>query len=250
MTTWTSPKIEILGLYSFSASSEDYARFIQERIALEDPAAPCDQLEVRWQRLARGNTSDPFTAEGRMCLESEYLELMDEAVLVEVLVSNPDANFTICDFVQPNPSTSHHYWQAAWNPKFLTPDGETLIEVESEFKCPDVAEFRIVFVIHYWIPGARSIPATGRLNSRPSSPFPSGCGAWRRTGRRIKGMKRACLRDGAGFAPGIEAGAGRAGARNGRRKGPPPGYAAPVESGNSRTTPVRQSRLIGEASRA
>ena len=68
---------------------------------------------------------------------------MDDAALLEVTVTNPDARFRIDDFIQADPSQPEDRWQVAWDETFLTSDGETAIDIDCRRK---TTEFEAVFV--------------------------------------------------------------------------------------------------------
>ena len=107
-----------------------------------------------------------------MRVERELHDLMAEAVVVEALVSHADANFDIGAFVQPDPSQREGRWQVAWNEKFLTVDGETLHEKQTWGEAPDIEQFRIVFVIHFWKPNLPLHSSYGELALPPIQPLP------------------------------------------------------------------------------
>src|SRR5215207_3955423 len=148
-----SPSLKVIGLYSPSADKEAYSRFIREQIAFHDPANFSVEQKAVFRRLGRGDSLDPFTDEDRKKWEDRLRRLMDSAAILEVLVSNPDKNFRIGAFVQSNPSQAESLWQVAWNEKFLTSDGEKLLEPDRKRRLPDSKQYRVVFVIHLWKSG-------------------------------------------------------------------------------------------------
>jgi hypothetical protein len=150
MTEQKTSPIKVLGFYSLSAASDQYARFIRETIAFHDPANFSEEQKALFRRLGRGDALEPFTDEDRKDWEDHLRHHMTDAAVFEVLVTNSDATFDIGEFVQPDPSQSKDFWQVAWNEKFLTPDGEEVLLVPRGRKLPEVEQFRVVFVIHFW----------------------------------------------------------------------------------------------------
>ncbi|HEY0469453.1 MAG TPA: hypothetical protein VGC79_34930, partial [Polyangiaceae bacterium] len=144
------PSLEVIGFYSFSSDAAAYIRFIQNEIVSRDPANFSEDDKALFRRLGRGDSLHPFTDEDRKESEEQLRFHMDQAAVFEVTVTNSDASFDIGKFVQPNPSQSENFWQVAWNEKFLTPDGDTLIKLERAQKLPDASRYRVVFVIHFW----------------------------------------------------------------------------------------------------
>ena len=97
---------------------------------------------------------------------------MDKAAVFEVMVTNPDASFDVGKFTQPDPAKPEDFWQVAWNEKFLTPDGEMLIALKRAQKLPDVSQYRVVFVIHYWQPNQLLRSSYGELALPVQQPLP------------------------------------------------------------------------------
>lgn len=167
-----SPRIEVIGLYSFIANQSDYSRFIQEQVAFRDPANLDEREKALFGGLGRGDSLRPFTDEDRLKVEKEYHDLMAEAVVVEALVSHADASFNVDAFVQQDPSQPEGRWQVAWNEKFLTVDGETLHDKQTLGEAPDEEQFRVVFVIHFWRPHLPLHSSYGELALPPIQPLP------------------------------------------------------------------------------
>jgi hypothetical protein len=155
-----SPSLRVVGFYSFNADATAYSRFIQNEIASSDPANFSEDVKEKLRRL--GRDPQPYTDEDRQ--EEENLRFhMDNAAVFEVMVTNPDVNFDIGKFVQPDPAQSENFWQMAWNEKFLTPDGETPIDLNRTQKLPDASQYRVVFVIHFWKPNLPLRSSYGEL---------------------------------------------------------------------------------------
>jgi hypothetical protein len=162
--------LEVIGLYSLSMDREAYSRFIKDQIAANDPANFSEDVKEKLRRL--GHNPQPYTAEDRQEDEKDLRFHMDKAAVIEVMVTNPDANFDVGKFIQPDPAKSENFWQVAWNEKFLTPDGETLIELGRTQKLPTASRYRIVFVIHFWNPDLPLRSSYGELALPSIKPLP------------------------------------------------------------------------------
>lgn len=172
MNTDKSPSLKVVGLYSLSADKEAYSRFIRETITFHDPANFSEEQKALFRRLGRGDSLHPFTDDDRKEWEDHLRSHMDEAAVLEVLVTNPDASFDIGKFFQPDPAQSENLWQAAWNEKFLTPDGETLINLDRTQELPNASQYRVVFVIHFWKPDQPLRSSYGELALPAQQPLP------------------------------------------------------------------------------
>lgn len=172
MTEAKSPSLEVLGLYSFSAATERYARFIEEEIDSLDPANFSEDEKALFRRLGRGADLQPFTDEDRREREDELHFHMVDAAVLEVLVSHADARLNIGEFLQPDPSQKENFWQVAWNEKFLTADGETSLEIPLSAKLPEASSYRVVFVIHFWKPDQPLRSSYGELPLPAVQPLP------------------------------------------------------------------------------
>ncbi|WP_279688085.1 hypothetical protein [Bradyrhizobium sp. SSUT77] len=127
------PSLSILGIYSFSADKAAYARFIRGLIDSHDP--PSFSEEVKTILRGRGDEIVPLTDVERQEWEGNLRLYMDSAAVLEVLVTNPDSRFNIGDFAQVDPRTPRDHEEMAWNETFLTADGETVIETDSDKGC-------------------------------------------------------------------------------------------------------------------
>lgn len=145
-----SPSLQVIGFYSLSGDAAAYARFIKNEIASLDPANFSEDIKALFRRLGRADDLRPFTDKDRREREDRLRHHMDDAALFEVMVTKSDATFNVGKFIQPNPRQTEDFWQVAWNEKFLTPDGETLIEPGQTQKLTDLTQYRVVFVIHFW----------------------------------------------------------------------------------------------------
>jgi hypothetical protein len=122
-----APRIEVVGVYLPSADRESLEAFIAQRCAI---------------------FSD-FSAERFAEIEAEFRDSLNQAALVEVIVSNPDSSFQVGDFTQPDPNVNKEQWQVAWCETFLSPDGEARLECEP-YTTPSLPSYRVAFYIHYW----------------------------------------------------------------------------------------------------
>ena len=167
-----SPSIYVLGFYSLSAASDQYSRFIDRTIAFHDPANFSEDEKALFHRLGRADALRAFTDEDRREWEDHLRQYMSDAAVFEVLVSYPDATFDIGQFVQPDLAQPESHWQVAWNEKFLTVDGEKLLEVGRGQKLPNAQQFRVVFVIHSWKLNLPLRSSYGQLSLPPIQPLP------------------------------------------------------------------------------
>jgi hypothetical protein len=165
-----APSLKVIGLYSLSMDREAYSRFIKDQIAANDPASFSEDVKEKLRRF--GRDPQPYTAQDRQEDERNLRFHMDKAAAFEVMVTNPDANFNVGKFIQPDPTKSENFWQVAWNEKFLTPDGETLIELNRTQKLPTASQYRIVFVIHFWKPNQPLRSSYGELALPSIQPLP------------------------------------------------------------------------------
>jgi hypothetical protein len=178
-----SPSFKVVGFYSLSADKAAYSRFIQSEIDSYDPANFSEETKEKLRRL--GRDPQPYTDEDRREEEEELRSYMDDAAAFEVMVTKPDASFDIGKFVQPEPSLSEGFWQVASNERFLTPDGETLINLDRAQKLPDAPQYRIVFVIHFWKAGLPLRYSDEELVLPTQQPLPDRL--WRLAPYRIPG---------------------------------------------------------------
>jgi hypothetical protein len=144
-----SPPLKVVGIYSLSADWAAYSSFLRQEIDSRDVMNFTDELKEFLRQHGRGDEIRPLSAEDRQAWERYLRSYTDDVAIVEVLVTNPDAAFNISEFVQPDPLRPENNWEVAWNEKFLTPDGETVIG-EYPCKLPDMLQYRVVFAIHSW----------------------------------------------------------------------------------------------------
>lgn len=166
-----SPPLKVIGIYSLSADWAAYSRFLRQEIDDRDASKFPDELKEFLRQVGRGDEIRPLTAEDRQEWEEYLRSYMDDVAIIEVLVTDPDVAFKVVEFVQPDPSFPENNWQVAWNEKFLTPDGETVI---GEYLCdlPDMLQYRVVFAIHSWKPDLPLRSSYGELALPKIEPLP------------------------------------------------------------------------------
>jgi hypothetical protein len=163
-----SPTLRVIGLCSLSADKTAYARFLREAVDSYDPTNFSEDTKAFLRQVGRGDEIRPLTDEDRQDWEDHLRHHMDDAAMIEVLVSNPDTKFDVGGFIQPNPSQGENFWQVAWNEKFLTPDGEKLLELDRKSKLPDTKQYRVVF----WKPNQPLRSSYGELTLPSIQPLP------------------------------------------------------------------------------
>lgn len=171
MTASKSPLLTVIGIYSLSADWTAYSRFLRQEIDSRDATSFPDDLKEFLRRYGRGDEIRPLTVEDRQEWEQYLRSYMDDVAMIEVLVTDSDAAFNISGFVQPDPLRSENDWQVAWNEKFLTADGETVIG-EYPCKLPDALQYRVVFAIHSWNPDLPLGSSYGDLVLPAMEPLP------------------------------------------------------------------------------
>ena len=166
------PSLNILGVYSFSADKATYARFIRELIDSHDPPNFSEEVKGILRLGGRGDEMVPLTPEERQDLESELRFYMDDAAVLEVLVKNPDPQFNPHDFAQIDPANPKDHSEMTWNEMFLAADGETEIRTDYRQRLPAAKQYRVVFVIHRWMPSLPLLSSYGELQAPPVQPLP------------------------------------------------------------------------------
>jgi hypothetical protein len=172
LTADKPPSLTILGVYSFSADKTAYVRFIQELIDSYDPPNFSEEVKSLLRKAGRGDEIVPLTDEDRREWEDNLRRCMGDAVVLEVLVANPDARFNPHDFVQIDPSNPKDHAEMAWNETFLTADGETVIDTDYKQRLPAANQYRVVFVIHRWESRLPLDSSYGELHPPAVQPLP------------------------------------------------------------------------------
>lgn len=140
-STLVTPEIQIIGIYAPCEDRERCELFIQDWLA--------ELCDLPRKRLAE--------------LEKQLRTLLQEVVLVEVLVSNPDERFSIDNFLQPDASTPKETWQAAWQEAFLSARGDEPADLGAN-RIPSSSCFRVAFYIHFWRPSLGLATSYGHLS--------------------------------------------------------------------------------------
>jgi hypothetical protein len=167
------PSIKVIGLYSPSASKIEYERFIKSYLDRLNPVNFDEKTRAVFQNLGRGADLKPLRKERLEEIENELRQNLANAVFVEALVRNPDDQFDVADFSQPDPAVAEGLSQVAWNEVYLSEDGETALSHESMPRVPASPVFRIVFVLHFWKPHLPLASSYGKLECPPIAPLPA-----------------------------------------------------------------------------
>jgi len=161
-----SPSIRVIGVYIPTLDRARYDAFVQEQVDRQNPINFSTELKAFLGRVGRESEvvalSEEELAERREYFEQEFSGVAQ----IEVLVENPDELFNVADFQQIDPSVPSNRWQVAWNEKFLTADGHTVVG-----KVPPRA-YRIVFFIHLWRDDLGLNSTYGPLALVPPTPIP------------------------------------------------------------------------------
>lgn len=97
---------------------------------------------------------------------------LESVVLVETLLKACDERFDVCDFTQERDGAPRSTWQAAWNHRYLTADGETLLETQG-FDVPRLKTFRCAFFLHFYQPAKTLRTSYGECNCPPVEDMPA-----------------------------------------------------------------------------
>ena len=74
---------------------------------------------------------------------------MNSIVLIELLVLNRDARFSVDHFLDEQPNLPSPHAQAAWSEVFLTPDGRSIFPTKWR-EVPTSSDLRLAFFVHFW----------------------------------------------------------------------------------------------------
>jgi len=144
------PIVEVVGVYSPSASRAEYEAFLSAEITSRNPINFSEETKALLTRVGRANEIVELSAEDLAEIRDDLERDLASAALVEVLVTKPDGKFSIGAFVQPNPALPVGHWQVAWCEKFLTADGAASLGEYAFNELPTEAQYRVVFYIHDW----------------------------------------------------------------------------------------------------
>lgn len=134
------PKIEVLGVYRLDITEE----MLREQHSILYGYAKTPDLLSKTRRECR--------------------ELLESAVLIEVLVSNRDKRFHAGDI--------HTFWgQHAYAEAYLAIDGESLL-VERWADMPDVDPLRVAFCIYEWDANCSLLTVYGEVHCPAPQPMP------------------------------------------------------------------------------
>ncbi len=96
---------------------------------------------------------------------------LKSVVLIELLVSNPDEQFSLRDFTQPQHGVPEDSWQAAYNETYLTLDGESVIKTKFN-DLPTEDCYRCAFFLHFYNDQAPLRTSYGDLECPDPEPMP------------------------------------------------------------------------------
>jgi hypothetical protein len=122
----SKPSIEVLGIYRIQVTESLFE----------------EQFEILY--------SFEMDVEERREAERACREQLDSTVLVELIVTNPDKQFDVGAFTQPDPGLPKENWQAPYLETFLSLDGESLADENDAAPLKD--KLRVAFFMHCWQP--------------------------------------------------------------------------------------------------
>ena len=149
--TVPAPKLRVLGVYSSKAAWPEYNAFLNREVASQNPINFSEETKAFLKRVGRGNEIVELSPEELLERRNDLDRELSTAVLVEILVENPDSNFTLGAFTQQRNNVPSGQWQVAWCEKFLATDGERLLGEYSYNEVPTDQSFRVVFYVHNWV---------------------------------------------------------------------------------------------------
>jgi len=144
------PIIEVVGVYSPSASRAEYEAFLAAQVASRNPINFSDETKAFLSRVGRADEIVDLHADELAEIREDLERELGGAALVETLVTEPDSQFSIAAFVQPNPALPAGQWQVAWCEKYLTADGTTSLGDFAFNERPSESQYRVAFYIHDW----------------------------------------------------------------------------------------------------
>ncbi|WP_140637458.1 hypothetical protein [Methylibium rhizosphaerae] len=165
--------VSVIGVYSPKANRSEYEAYLAKEVAARNPINFSDETKAFLARVGRSAEIVDLSPDELGEIRKELDRELSGAVLIEVLVSNPDSSFSIGSFVQPNPVLPSGQWQVAWCEKFLTPDGAALLGDFAFNKVPTEKRYRVAFYIHDWKQERGLNGPYGPLPLPPIEPMPS-----------------------------------------------------------------------------
>lgn len=129
------------------------------------------QLPVT-EELVRSQAELLFGANLSIGQREQARRQLECTVLVEVLVSDAEADLNVMDFVQENPRLPPTDWQAAWAEAFLSADGQRLLVKRWAPLPQNHTTFRVAFFIHEWQAGGRLVTSYGNVPGAQPGPMP------------------------------------------------------------------------------
>jgi hypothetical protein len=97
--------------------------------------------------------------------KGHVIEEITSAVLVELLVANPDQHFDLSDFHQTGSD------QSPYDEVYLTEDGQSVLS-GSSVDVPKAEVFRVAFFLHYFEPDKPLITSYGEVEFPPVQEMP------------------------------------------------------------------------------
>jgi hypothetical protein len=138
----TQPNIQGLAVYRIKVTSD----LLEEGM----------EVKYGWQRLSE---SEREKAKGQL------IEEISSAVLIELLVTNPDDRFNLSDIHQPGSD------QAAYDEVYLSEDGRSVIPTRY-FEIPKGEVVRVGFYLHSFDPDKPLVTSYGVIELPPVQDMP------------------------------------------------------------------------------
>lgn len=146
----TQARVTLIGVYVPTLDAARYRAFVDEEVSRQNPINFSAELKDFLKRVGRETEIVALLPE-ELEERREYFEQEFSGVAqIEVLIEDPDDNFSVGDFQQVNLSIPSSRWQVAWGEKFLTADGSVLLGEYGFNNLPVERSYRVVFFIHDW----------------------------------------------------------------------------------------------------
>ena len=166
------PSVRILGVYSPIGNASEYAAFVELEVASQNPINFSQETKDFLKKVGREDEIVALSVD-ELNETREYFEReFSTAVLIEALVENPNEEFDVGKFIQPNPGAPESFWQVAWCEKYLSPDGSAILGQYSFNETPTEPRFRVAFYIHDWEHANGLKGPYGALELPPVEPMP------------------------------------------------------------------------------